>query len=364
MSIIRNSAHGLVSDETGSQQYAQVVTALRDRWVAPQDTPHRFNVPVDEVQRLARETLDAMLTRRWRVTPWPPEDEYRELLSRVQHWVQRGKPIKIMLGYAPMKNPKTVRRPQADWAEFFALGHLAAWHNKVCSVYPPGVRIKIIFDDSTVRMANRYALEPMDSYINSVGRLIKAMGYSSFIVGTMRQSWFAWLFHFGFYQLAGRRVRRWEQDPANHETCERMLEFARRNLLLPEGLSPEEQEQRYREAAHRYRVYWEALQLSGFSRMGKKLVAMYMDGHQHHLRQQAALHLATVGKEQVTQPWQGEGALVDNGRGKLIPVVLTAGRREKLTSRLMTGLELLPQEGFDSIEVCQEIRSAASNGDV
>ncbi len=332
----------------------RVATALREKWIAPEATPARIAVVPEQVDALAKATLDAMLIRRWRVTPWPADHEYQELLRRVRHWVQRGKPVKVMLGYAPMKNPKTVPHAHADWSEFFALGHLCAWHNKVREVYPPSVRIKIIFDDSTVRMANRYAAAPMKEYMTSVGRLIKLLGYQSFIAGTMRQSSFAWLFHLGIYQLARRRVRRWEQDPANAETLESMLSFARRNLLLPPGVEPAEAEQRFREAAHRYRVYWEALQLSGFSRLGHKLIAMYMDGNQHHIRQQAALHLATVGKEQVVQPWQGEGALLDNGRGKLVPTVLTAGRREKVTSQRVTGLGLLGDAAFDAIEVCAE----------
>src|SRR6185369_6034050 len=115
--------------------------------------------------------------------------------------------------------------------------HLCAWHNKVCSVYPPGLRIKIIFDDSTIRMANRYSRTPMLEYMRSVAKLIPAMGYESFIAGTMRQSSFAWLFHFGLYQLARRRVRRWERDPANGEMLARMLEFSRRNLMLSVDLT-------------------------------------------------------------------------------------------------------------------------------
>jgi hypothetical protein len=194
----------------------------------------------------------------------------------------------------------------------------------------------------------------MDNYISSIGRLIKVLGYSPFIVGTMRQSSFAWLFNFGFYQVAGWRVRRWERDPANQEIVEQMTTFARRNLLLPPGLDEAAQERAYREASHRYRVYWEALQLSGVSKHGKCLIGMYLDGNQHHIKQAAALHLATLGKEQVTQPWQGEGALRDNGKGKLVAFVLTAGRRSKMTSQQVDGLDLVPMEGFDSILVCTD----------
>jgi hypothetical protein len=184
------------------------------------------------------------------------------------------------------------------------------------------------------------------------------MKYESFIVGTMRQASFAWLFHFGLYQFARQRVRRWEQDPANQQALARMNEFARRNLILPPGLDEAEQDRQWRQASHRYRVYWEALQLSGLSRMGSNLVAMYLDGTQHHIRQPGALHLRTLSKEQITQPWQGEGALRDNGKGKLVPMVITAGRRARIETLDVDIPEVLPLAGFDVIRVGWEAPEA------
>jgi hypothetical protein len=344
------------SDVAVESQAAAITRELRQRWVAPHVEPPGFRIAEADVDRLAREALDTMLTRQYRVTPMPADDEYADMLGRVRHFVARGKPIRVMIGYGPMKNPNTVPHVHCDWAEFFALCHLCTWHNKVCGVYPPGLRIKIVFDDSTIRMANRHAREPMNAYMSSIAGLIKALGYEPFIVGTMRQGAFSWLFHFGPYQIARRRVRRWEQDPANREALERMTEFAKRNLHLPAGVSEQERQRQSELAANRYRVYWEALQLSGFSRLGHKLIAMYLDGTQHHIRQRAALHLTSVGKGQVTQPWQGEGALLDNGHGKLVPLVLTAGRRDKLLSQVVSGLDMLPLAGFDAIEVCRETR--------
>src|SRR5262249_44690628 len=154
-----------------------------------------------------------------------------------------------------------------------------------------------------------------------------------------RQSRFSWLFHFGVYELARLRVRRWERDTGNREQLERMTEAARRNVLLPSGLTPMEQERHIRAASHRYRVYWEALQLSGFTRGRSRLVAMYLDGSQHHLPQVVALHLTTLDKGQVTQPWQGEGGLLENGHGKLEPFVLTSSRRVRFNTIAVDGLD-------------------------
>jgi hypothetical protein len=260
----------------------------------------------------------------------------------------------VTLGYGPMKNPNTAPSSRADWADFFALCNLCDWHNKVLEVYPAGLRIKIIFDDSTAAMALRARRRQMKSYISSIQQLIDVLGFQSFIVGTMRQSWFAWLFHLGFYQVARRRVRCWEQDPDNQPVMQRMCEFARRNLPLPQEMDPNQQQRCCYEASHRFRVYWEALQLSGFSRIGHSLIAMYLDGTQDHIQQQTALHLHSLGKGQVTQPWQGEGALLDNGHGKLIPLVLTATRRETMIASDVEGLDVIPMAGFDRIRVCRK----------
>jgi len=363
MATILSNHHSVhAPDAPSSNLCAATIAELRRLRDRPAIAPRLYHVAHCDVDEVAKETLDTMLVRAYRVAPLPPPDEYAHLLSRVRHWVKRGQPIRVMLGYAPMKNPRTTPHTHADWAEFFALCHLCSWHNKVSSVYPPGLRIKIIFDDSTIRMANRYARTPMIDYMRSVGRLIRAMEYDSFIVGTLRQSMFAWLFHLGPYQVAERRVRRWEQDPANAEAMARMLEFARRNLLPPAEMSDDQQERLYQDAAHRYRVYWQALQLSGLSRLGRKLVAMYLDGNQHHLRQSATLHLTSLGKGQVAQPWQGEGALCDNGHGKLIPTVLTSKRREELQARRIGLPTFLSCPGFTSICICHQGAATARVG--
>ncbi|MGA2033371.1 MAG: L-tyrosine/L-tryptophan isonitrile synthase family protein [Thermoguttaceae bacterium] len=332
-----------------------MLATLGECWQRVEPPEHGYRVQPEQAEAVARQVLDAMLTRPFRVGKSPTEDEYSQLLARVRHWVARGRSIRIKIGYAPMKNPNAVRSSRADWSEFFALCHLCQWHHKVRAIYPPGLRIKIIFDDATILMANRADPGPMDSYISSMRQLIAAMGYQSLIVGVMRQSWFAWLFHFGPYQLAERRVLHWERDAANRPLIEKMDEGARRNLALPAGLPPEEQERRWREASHRYRVYWEALQLSGLPRLGKSLIGMYLDGTQHHIRQQAAFHLTSVGKGQVTQPWQGEGVLWDNGKGLLVPIVLTAGRRQRMAIKEIRHLNFLRLPGFDTIATCREI---------
>src|SRR5262249_55985761 len=245
---------------------------------------------------------------------------------------------------------------RADWAEFFALCHLCAWHNKVQAIYPPGLQIKIVFDDSAVALANRPDSALMDSYILSVGRLISTLGYESFIRGIGRHSSFAWLFHILPLPLSRAHLLWWERSEANRPIIERMNLYARRNLTLPPGLSQSEQERSCEEASHRYRAYWGALLVAlWFQKMAfcaNSLIAMYLDGSQHHIPLRRALHLTTLGKGQVTQPWQGEGALCDNGHGELIPIVLTSKRRAEANIIELTDLDVVPMEGFERIQVC------------
>jgi hypothetical protein len=360
-----NGSESLMSNcDIPAELQARAVKEIRNRWIKLTPRDPKYQTPPEKIESLSKAALDAMLVRDFRVTPFPPAEEYAQLLERVRHWVTRSAPIRVRIGYGPLKNPLTVDHTGADWAEFFALCHFAAWHKKVQAVYPPGLRIKIVFDDSTVRMANRYSKKPMQDYMQSVARLIPAMGYESLVVGTLRQSSFAWIFNFGLYQLAGRRVRKWERDPGNKVVLDHMLEGAQRNLALPPELDEGVKQKLYRNAAHRYRVYWEALQMSGLSNSGKGITAMYLDGYQHHIRQFAALHLRSVGKQQGTQPWQGQGVLLDNGVGKLVPVVLTAKRREQMLCQTVALPALVNLPNFAAITIAREPTKVADTSAV
>ncbi|MCS6851281.1 MAG: L-tyrosine/L-tryptophan isonitrile synthase family protein [Gemmataceae bacterium] len=335
----------------------RVVEVVRRHWNAPRKVERYSRPPKEKVEELARAALDTMLTRQYRVGPLPPPEVYDQLLLKVRKKVRKGRPIRIVLGYGPMKNQNAVPYSRADWAEFFALCHLVNWHNKVQAVYPPGLEIRIIFDDSTIRMANRGDPKLMRSYMNSVAEMIQALGFGSIFLRTFRQSTLAWGMYLGLWQFADWMVRRWERDPANKAQLEKMNEYARRNVVVPPGLSAEEREKYILEASHRYRVYWEALQWSLFTKGNFRIIAMYLDGSQHHIRETCALHLTTLDKGQITQPWQGQGCLMDNGHGKLEPFVLTAGRQACHRLQTVTGLNLVPLPGFDSIQIATRIPS-------
>jgi hypothetical protein len=337
----------------------RVREVVRRHWVRPHPAEPLAPPPPEQVERIARTALDTMLTRQFRVGPLPSAEMYERFLAPVQRFVAKGKPIRVTVGYGPLKNPNAVAYSRADWAEYFALGHLVAWHNKVQRVYPPGLQFRIYFDDETLLLANFANKKLMRSYMSSITDLIRVLGYQSVFLPPARLTNFAWFLRFGPYQLfrfaliqiAERRVRRWERDPANREQIERMREFARRNVLVPVGLSDEARERFVEHASHRFRVCWDALQMGAqiFPDRGR-LLALYLDGSQHH-RQQTALHLTSVDKGQITQPWQGEGVLLDNGREKLEPFVLTGGRRSRYHIRTIERLEIIAAPGFERLAV-------------
>jgi hypothetical protein len=331
--------------------------AVRQHWVRPHPAGPPGPPPGGRVEELARTALDTMLTRPFRVGPLPPPAVYEQFLAPVRRFLGKGRPIRVTVGYGPLKNPAAAAGRRADWAEFFALCHLVAWHNKVRRVYPPGLRFQIVFDDETLLLANNADRDRIDAYTSSVGDLIRALGFEAVFLPPLRFTHIAWFLRFGPYQLfrfclkqiAEWRVGRWERDPAHRGQLERMAEFARRNVTPPAGLGPQEQERYVRQASHRFRVYWDALNMGcQLFPSRERLLALYLDGSQHH-RPQVALHLTSVDKGQVTQPWQGEGALLDNGHQKLEPFVLTAGRRPRYGARVVDGFDLVPAAGFDRL---------------
>lgn len=320
-------------------------------------------VPPARVDETARAALDAMLTRPFRVGTLPTAAVYDQLLSRVRRCVASGEPIRISMGYGAQKNPHATDGSRVDWGEFFALCHLISWHNKVQAIYAPGLRIRIVLDDATLLWANHGDARRMASYSTSLGALVRAMRFERVLLAPIRLSWFSWICR-PFYPFARWRVQRWERDPANHDQLERMAGAARRNLDLPPGLAPDEEDRAVREAARRYRVFWEAMRLSHLSQGTRNIIAMYLDGSQHHIQQQVAMHLTTLDKGQVTQPWQGEGALRDNGHGRLEPYVLTAHRRQQAVIETVEDLDVVPVPGFDRIAVVvSEVQQAVEPPD-
>ena len=274
-------------------------------WTTPRASEDLGPLPAAEADRLARAALEAMLTRPFRVGVRPGPEIHDQLLRRVRWSVGRGRPIRITLGFGPMKNPNGAAVSRADWAEFFALCHLIAWHNKVQSGLPAGAghphRLRRLHADHGQQRRPRpdrlvHRLDPRADRRAGVRAGLAAPDAAVFVRLALSPG------HLRPGKVAGpplgARSRSLGPDRADGQA-------ARRNLALPPGLDPKQQERFVAQAAHRYRVYWEALQLSHLTHGRRRLVAMYLDGSQHHIRQPVALHLTTWTRGRSRSPGRG-----------------------------------------------------------
>ncbi len=189
-------------------QRSRVAEVVGRHWVRPHDAepldlgaPERSRWPSERIEKLARTALDSLLTRQFRVGPLPSADMYEQFLAPIRRFVRKGKPIRVLVGYGPLKNSNAVSSSRADWAEFFSLCHLVAWHNKLQRVYPPGLQVQIVFDDETLLLANGADRRLMDDYISSINDLIRVLGFQTIFLPPRRLMHNAWFLRFGPYQL-------------------------------------------------------------------------------------------------------------------------------------------------------------------
>src|SRR5262252_3248295 len=84
---------------------ARMTEAVRQHWVPPQPAEPFAPPPGGRLEGVARAALDTMLTRQFRVGPLPPPPVYEQFLAPVRRFVSKGKPIRVTVGYGPLKNP-------------------------------------------------------------------------------------------------------------------------------------------------------------------------------------------------------------------------------------------------------------------
>src|SRR6185437_7413713 len=93
---------------------ARVAEVVRRHWVRPQPA-EPFALPAEQsIEDLARSILDTMLTRQFRVGPLPSADLYEQFLAPIRRFVRKGKPVRVTVGYGPLKNPNGVAHSRAD----------------------------------------------------------------------------------------------------------------------------------------------------------------------------------------------------------------------------------------------------------
>lgn len=314
-----------------------------------------FRIPAREVEPTARRVGDVLLSRRFRSGLKPAAAIQETIAQKVRYYVQRSQPVRLALGFCPLKNLNAAEANRAEWAEAFAFHQLARLDMAVQEVYPPGLRVRVICDDALVRWVNKVPLRMTRDYMASLRELIAGLGLNYLIEAVLPVSRYTPLLHLTFcFTRAERRMRRWEADPANRQAIETMDFHAFKNLLPTPGLSDEARREQARAASHRYRVFWEALELSGLARLQRPVMALYTS-------ERGLLRLFSLCNGNITQPWQGEGCLRLNENDKLVPFVLTQERRDTVRIHWVNGIHAAGGL-LDRIRVVEPIHASEKVG--
>jgi hypothetical protein len=291
-----------------------------------------FSVAPDEVEPTTRRVAEVLLGSRFCRKPRPTAEIQRVIVGKVRFYVRRAKPVRLTLGFSPLKNLNAVEKNRPEWAEAFSFHQLARLDMAVQQVYPPGLRVRVTCDDALVRWVNRVPARMMREYMDGLRELIARLDLEYLIDGVAPLSRYTPLLHLAFcFTRAKWRMRRWEANPANREAIETMDRHAFKNLLPTPGLSDEARWEQARRASHRYRVFWEALELSQLPRLQRPIMTLYSG-------ERGLLRLFSLCKGNITQPWQGEGCLRRNESGELVPFVLTQERKNAYRAQWAEGL--------------------------
>jgi hypothetical protein len=125
---------------------SRVCEAVRRHWVRPHAAELLVPPGPERVEQLARTALDTMLTRQFRVGPLPSPEVYEQFLAPIRRFVAKGKLIRVIVGYAPLKNPNAVTYSRANWARKIGAVRsdkstalaLSCLHDRWTGCYPDG----------------------------------------------------------------------------------------------------------------------------------------------------------------------------------------------------------------------------------
>ena len=317
-------------------------------------TANGFSISPDEVEPTARRVADVMLSRRFRRGLKPSAEAQAAIAGKLRFYVRRSQPVRLAIGYAPLKNLNATERNQAEWAEAFSFHQLARLDAAVQEVYPPGLRIRVACDDALLHWVNGVPARLTREYMASLKELIARLDLDYLVERIFPVSRFMPLTHLTFsFTRARWRMQRWESDPANRSAIETMDFHAFKNLMPTPNLSELERWALARRASRRYRIFWEALELSGLPRLQRPVMALYSN-------ERGLLRLFSLCTGNVSQPWQGEGCLRVNENGELVPFVLTQERKDAFRVHWVNGLNVAGGL-FDRIRVVEPVTTGTGH---
>lgn len=329
---------GFVSGESLEQKVNEVLTTFFPDIKIPDP---KFRVDKPEIYEISHEILNVIVHREFRSGPKPFRDLEKQLVKKLSCYVKKSKPIGLSVGFGPTKNQNAINYNHVDWAEFFSFGQLTKLNNKIHEVYEPGTNIKIVADDSLVMRANNVDKSLTQEYLQSLRELIKSLKIEPVITKVTPLSRYN-LFIVPYLPIARKIVKKFEDNPANTEKIEEMFIHAKRNLYFKDRVREQEKEEMIKKAAHEYKVFWTAMNLSKIAKLQRRIQLFYD-------QKEGFVTIYTLHKGNKTQPWQGEGCL-EYISGKLIPFVLTQSRIDNYETETVNN-RLFDIKGFDKIKV-------------
>jgi hypothetical protein len=329
------------------RQVQDFLAAHWHRFQAVGAPPPPQEKPARQLARLSlAEQVYARLTS-YRFCKQKPED-VEAFLAVIQTAMQADRPIPVILGHGPLKNPNNCPQSQVDWAEWFTLSQLAWLHQAIRALYPPGLQVSLFLDDARSHHANAIGYESTERYRHSLVSLIEQVGLRSLVTDVVALS--DWYDEFGVGDCvteAEKLVNRFEADPDQSFFLAQQYQHALRNLpATPGSEDPQGLHQQAEAAAHRYRVYLQAEILSGIWSIPNRLYGRFSP-------HPGFWQLFTLRKGSVTQPWQGQGCLKYHAGDKLEPFVMTRHKaaHHELLDTVTSGLSL---KGFEAVPIYVE----------
>lgn len=241
----------------------------------------------------------------------------------IRHAVEREEPISCILGHGPLKNVNNCVSSEADWSEFSAYTQLMKLAGAIKSIYEPGVSVSLYMDDARAAFANNVSWERMEAYRASVQELIAGTGLNQVIQCVVSlNALYREKNHASFLTQSHDRVLRWQNDPANTEALDAQILHAMRNLPYVDTYSEEDLREAAVDATYRYQLYYEAEKLCGIWDQPEQLYMRYSPHAGFY-------QIFTLRKGSVSQPWQGQGALLSLGNGKLDPWLVTRSKTSR-----------------------------------
>lgn len=231
----------------------------------------------------------------------------------IEQAIAKDAPIPFVLGHGPLKNPNNAPHQSVDWAELFAYAQLMRLHQAVQVMHAPGLSITILMDDTRAAYANGVPAQWMDAYTQSVRSLLAKAPFKSVFnavtpISTLPQ---ITCIHQSL-ERAHHEIALWANNPNHTDELATRTVHALRNrpaLLWPEGMTESERFNEAKASVLRYMAYHHAEQAAGIWSQPDTLYMRY-SAHPGHY------HIYTLRRGSVSQPWQGQGALVQLGNGQ------------------------------------------------